>query len=474
MTWRLGIFAVALVPRLVIAFVTFGAVDNVHNIRNFVRMLDGLRIETPYLPGLELVLWVAGMATYETPLPVLFPWKVLPLVCDALIALLLFDATRDRRAGLLYALLPVPLFIACVHPQWDSLFLLPLLLAVVFADEKPVLAGVALVVSIVAKPVAIPLAILLVPRSRRGALRFIGGAAVATIIYVVTLAATGHMPDLQGIVQYASGGVQVFGLTFRPHNRIIPVAGALALAAFLWFRNRCMRGEAVLLFFAVVLGLSGLSVQYLGWILPFAVLCRRDRFVALYGLAAGLFVLFYYQVPEINLFHIEDLGALAMLKPLGRLAPPPPPAWAGVALQILGNAVVPLLLLGFAALEVVKMLMKRAVAATPVGPMHGAERGAIAAAALFALAAAWAAMQPRIDPMQYVAHVDKRVEEYDVVRYRGPHIQRGLKVWIARSLVEEGVAHRAINAATLGVLWILLASGFAAISSRADGRRDGS
>lgn len=469
MKWRLAIFAAALIPRLVIAFVTFGAVDNVHNIRNFVRMLDGLRIETPYLPGLELVLWVAGVATYETALPVLFPWKVLPLVCDALIALLLFDATHSRRAGLLYALLPVPVFIACVHPQWDSLFLLPLLLAVVFADEKPVLAGIALVVSIVAKPVAIPLAILLVPRNRRGALRFIGGVAAATAVYAAILAATGHWPDLQGIVQYASGGVRVFGLAFRPHNRIIPVAAAIALAALLWFRNRCTRGEAVMLFFAVVLGLSGLSVQYLVWILPFAVLCRRYLFVATYTLCAGTFVLLYYHVPQINLFHIEDLGALAMLKGVAWLGPVP--VAAGGAARILGNMVVPLLLLGFAAFEMVKMLMRR-LPLTPAVSPRGAERSAIAVAVLFAFAAIWAAMQPRIDATRYVAHVERRIGEYDVVRYRGPHVRAGMKVWIARSLVEDGVAHRAVNATTIGVLWIILAAGFAAISSRADGRRD--
>lgn len=466
---RLAVFLIALGVRLVIAYVTFGAVDNVHNIRNFVRMLDGLPIETPYLPGLELVLWVAGVATYVTPLPVLFPWKVLPLVCDALIALLLFDATRDRRAGLLYALLPVPILVACVHPQWDSLFLFPLLLALVLAEERPVLAGVALVVSIIAKPVALPVAILLVPRNRRGALRFLGGAVAAVAAYAIVLVITNHIPDLQGILQYASGGVQVFGLAFRPRNRIVAVLAALALTAFLYFRNRCSRAEGVMLFFAVVLGLSGLSVQYLGWILPFAVLCRRYSFVALYSLVAGLFVLLYYHVPQINLFHIEDLGALAMLKPLAWLGPLP--VEAGGLARMLGNVVVPLVLLGFAVFEVVKMLMRRLPLA-PYVSARGAERAGLVLAVLFAIAVAWAAMQPRIDAMQYVTHVERRIGEYDVVRYRGPHVRAGMKVWIARSLVEEGVANRIVNATTIGVLWILLAAGFAAISSRADGRRD--
>ncbi len=104
---RLAVLAAALLPRIIVAYVTLGSVDAIHCLRNFVRMLDGLRIDTPYLPGIELVLWVSGVVTYYSPLPVLFPWKLAPLVADALIepdvkvAACCRLQTRDRRGGFL-------------------------------------------------------------------------------------------------------------------------------------------------------------------------------------------------------------------------------------------------------------------------------------------------------------------------------------------------------------------------------------
>lgn len=468
---RFAVVAAALLPRIVVGYVTLGSVDAIHCLRNFVRMLEGVRIDTPYLPGIELVLWVSGVVTYYSPLPVLFPWKLAPLIADALIALLLFDATNDRRAGFLYALIPIPIIVACVHPQWESMFLYALLVAVLFADRKPALAGVALVASIIVKPVAVPLAILLLPRDRRGALAFLGGGAAAAIVYAVILAATGMLPDLQGIVQYAGGGVQVFGLAFRPHNRLVPVLGALAVVSFLWFRRRCTRAEAVMLFFAITVGLSGLSVQYLAWIVPFAVLCRRWRFLALYTIAAGLFLLFYYLLPVINLPHIDDLGGFALLHPLGAFGPPPPAEWVHPLMQLNGNVVIPLLLLGFAAFELVRLLAKPRPAEE-----HAIETRALipAAAALlvFGIVMVWAAAMPDIDAPTWIARVEQRIGEYDAVRYRGPGVRAGMKVWLARTLLEPRAANRIVNVTTIGIAWITIAALVAALSSRANGRRD--
>lgn len=472
---RFAVLAAALLPRIVVAFVTLGSVDAIHCLRNFVRMLDGVRIDTPYLPGIELVLWVSGVVTYYSPLPVLFPWKLAPLVADALIALLLFDATKGRRAGFVYALIPIPIIVACVHPQWESLFLYALLVSVLFADRKPALAGVALVASIIVKPVAVPLAILLLPRERRGALAFLGGGAAAIAVYVAILAATRTLPDLYGIVQYAGGGVQVFGLPFRPHNRLVPVVGALAVVSFLWFRRKCTRAEAVMLFFAISVGSSGLSVQYLAWIVPFAVLCRRWLFVALYTIAAGLFLFFYYLLPEINLRHVEDLGGFALLHPLGAFGPPPPAEWVHPLMQLTGNAVIPLLLLGFAAFEIVRFLAKPRM--TPQEHAIGTRALIPAAAALvlFGIVMAWAAAMPDVDAYSWIARVEQRIGEYDAVRYRGPAVQPGMKVWLARTLLEPAAANRVVNVTTIGISWIALAAVaalIAALSSRANGQRD--
>jgi len=468
---RLAVFAAALLPRAIVAFLTFGAVDAVHNFRNFLLLVAGREIVTPYLPGIELVLWIEGLLGYRTALPVMFAWKLLPVLCDALIALLLYDAAADAATGtrraLLYAIAPVPIVVCAIHPQWDSLFLYPLLLALIAVEipstRAAAVAGAALVLSIVAKPVAAPLALFLFPRSRRAIVAFLAGAAATLLLYAALLYATGLFPTLarvRGVLQYAAGGVQVFGLAFRPHDRFIPVIAALALCAFVYFRGRCSRNEAVLLFFAITLGLSGLSVQYLCWIVPFAILCDRLRFLALYSAVAGIFCLFYYEAPVVNLPHIDDLGAYGLLHPFGAFGPPMPPLWIRDVVRIDGNILLPLLLLGFAAWRLAAMLAGGERATTPAPEPHLARYAAPAAALLIALAvgAAWAAAQPRVDPDAYVVRIEQKIEAYDVVRYRGPSGTPGSKVWLARSLVEPEHAHRVINVTTVGLVAVLLSA----------------
>jgi hypothetical protein len=468
---RLAVFAAALLPRLGVAFLTFGAVDAVHNFRNFLLLIAGREIVTPYLPGVELVLWLEGLLGYRTALPVMFAWKLLPVVCDALIALVLYDAAADScigtRRALLYAFAPVPVYICAIHPQWDSLFLYPLLLALIAveipATRAAALAGAAVVVSVIAKPVAAPLVLFLFPHLRRRVFAFAGGALATLAAYAAAVAATGLLPTLtrlRGVVQYAEGGVQVFGLAVRPHDRLIPVAAALAIVAFVYFRGRCSRNEAVLLFFAITLGLSGLSIQYLCWIVPFAVLCGRTRFLTLYSVVAGTFCVFYYQAPVVNLPHVDDLGAYGLLHPFGAFGPPLPPLWIRDLLRIDGNILLPLLLIGFAALRIGGMIATRDRAAGFPPDPHLARYAMPAAALLVALAlgAVWAAMQPRVNPDAYVVRIEQKIAAYDVVRYRGPSGTPGTKVWIARSLAEPGVAHRVLNATTFALVAVLLSA----------------
>jgi hypothetical protein len=137
--------------------------------------------------------------------------------------------------------------------------------------------------------------------------------------------------------------------------------------------------------------------------------------------------------------------------------------------------VIPLLLLGFASIEMVRMLSR------PSGIQQAAENAVtprrvlipgIAVAVLLALATAWAATQRPMDPSAYVVRIEKRIEEYDVVRYRGPGIQPGSKVWLARSLRQPGVAHPIANATTISLVWIAVSSLAAALAAlRVSSRR---
>ncbi|HEX8169929.1 MAG TPA: hypothetical protein VF824_05245 [Thermoanaerobaculia bacterium] len=467
---RLGVFLAALIPRAIVAYVTFGAVDAVHNFRNFLLLTGGRDIVTPYLPGIELLLWIEGLLGYAAPLPVMFAWKLAPLLCDALIALLLYDMAPDAksglRRGLLYAIAPVPIYVCSIHSQWDSLFLYPLLLALSLVDlkrrRKSMIAGIAFVVSLIFKPIAAPLILLLIPKTRERIVAFVTGAAGAMVAYAAILYFTGTWPSvyrLLGVVQYAAGGVQVFGLAFRPHDRLIAVAGAIAVAAFVYFRGRCTRAEGMLIFLAITLGLSGLSVQYLCWILPFAILCERWIFVTLYGLAAGFFCVYYYQSPYVNLLNIDHLGAYGLLHPLGRFGPPLPPRAIRPLLQLDGNLIIPLLLLGFAAFRVTAMLARDERARDE--PIEPHLSPALAFVVLIAIGATWAALQPRVDPDTYVVRVEQKIGAYDVVRYRGRSGAPGTKLWLARSLLEPGVANPIVNATNIALAAVTAAAAMA-------------
>lgn len=470
---RIAVLAATLVPRLVIGYLTFGSVDAIANFRNTLRILAGLAIDAPYLSSLELWLWISSVIAFYTDVPLIFPFKLLPIACDALIAILLFDSNPDRRSGfrtaMLFAIAPVSIIISAIHPQWDSIWMSFLLLALILVRlQKPSAdagAGVALVLSVIMKPIAAPLALVLLPLTKRRAAAFIGGGAIAVAVYLAILAATGLFPtvreDVLGIIHYASGGVRLFGLPYRPFDRFWMTLAILGILLALYFAKRITRDEVALLFLTGAIGVSGLSPQYLCWVVPFALLCERTRFLALYSLAAGIFLIFYYQMPIVNLPNAENLGTLGMIHPFGAFSPPLPDPRLRPPLLVLGNLVIPLLCLALVAWRIVWVFVKDERAADVQSPPP-AMRYLLPAIVLLAgigAATIWATLQPPLDPDAYVMRVEEKVRDYDVVRYRGPTMMRpGSKIWVARSLLEPGVANPVLNIRTVGIAWVLVAA----------------
>lgn len=459
---RWAVLAVALAVRLMIGFITFGAVDLLANMSDSARVLAGTLADTPYLPFNEVWLWIAAHLAVHAPLPAAFAYKLLPLVFDALIALLLFDATSDRRAAWLYALAPVPIVIMAVHGQWDSQWMYFVLLGLVFVRlahlSGPVAAGAAIVLAIAAKPVAAPLALFLLPLTWRRAAAYTAGGTAMLLLYIAVLWQTGSLltfDELLGIVRYAQRGVVLFGLPHIPVPRlwsILVTAGALFL---LIARQKLTREEAVLLFLTATMGLSGLAPQYLCWLMPFALLCGRMRFAAIYGLIVGLFLLIYYQLPALNVFNIENMGAWAFLKPLGGLSPTIPDVRWRVVARFTGNLAIPLFCLGYVGFELIRILRRRD-AAMPLAGSRPRTAPLFITIALVLAAFGWTRLHPRPSPMQLASAIQQKAESYDVVRYRGaiPPDKRPLPIWIARSYVERGVTNRFLNINTLGVIWI--------------------
>ena len=468
---RLAVLAAAFLPRLLIGAVTFGSEDGVASLRNSLAIFQGGWADTPYLPFIEHWIWTAGVIAYYTGIAVMIPYKLLPIAADALIALLLHDAEADPkrglRNGLLYALSPIAIWISAVHMQWDSLWMYFLLLALLLLRLPGMipaaLAGASLVLSVAAKPIALPLSIVLLPLVRRRALAFVAGGGAMAAIYAGILAAIGWLlsPDnLFFIGRYAHKGVQLFGLPHHPFSRLW---SALAILAALWLLcvlKKLTREEAVLLFFCALMGVAGLSPQYLCWLVAFAILTGRTRFLGVYTLLAGLFLVLYYRLPVVNRISVDNMGAYGFLKSLGGFSPPAGgPEMRTIAL-LLGNYAIPLFCLGYVIYEVMRVLRSDARRTEPAAQtrpiLYLLPLGIVAGCVL--LAAAWARTFPPIETRAYIYRIEQKITaQYDVVRYPRRVAGRG-KIWVPRSAMEEGRANRVFHAANLAAVWVLAAA----------------
>lgn len=452
---RLAVLIAALAVRLVVAFAAFSAVDGIESLRNSVRVLGGTWAHTPYLPFIELWIWISAKLAMATDLPLLFLYKLLPLVMDALIAVLLHD-TRGTRTGLLYAFAPIPIIVACVTAQWDAIWLYFLLLALVVAGAS---SGAAYVLSFLVKPVAAPLGLVLVPRARKPALAFLAGGALVAAVYLAVLYAVGWPLTKQTflfMVEYAQRGVQLFGLPQLPVNRLWASLAALAVIVVLQVKGRVTRDEAVLLFFAAVLGLSGLGPQYLAWVIPFALFSGRTRFAAVFTLVAGIFLILFYRLPFVNRLNVENLGAYGLLRPLGGWGPGTGGETMRVVAVLLGNYAVPLICLGFFGVEVVRAILRERQAGTPA--LHHARRlvtPLLLAVAMVGIGTIWAASRPAVKDVDFIVRTEQKIEAYDVVRYRGRDMA-GVKVWVPRT------GRSGVNTANLAMVWVVAWSAAAA------------
>jgi hypothetical protein len=464
---RMPVLAVALIVRLFAAWVTFGSSDLVASFRNTLRVFHGQLAVTPYLPFIELWMWIAGALVQWTPIAAPFAYKLLPSICDALVVLLLIDGDRgsrlSSRAAWLYALAPIPVFINAIHGQWDGIWIYCLLLAVLLARDESVpasvSAGVFFAISVIVKPIAVPLVFIVMPLRRRNAVGFFCGSLASGVLYAGIAAAVRMLPtidQLSGIVHYGAGGIQLFGLPSHPVPRLwstlLVAAGLTALTRL----RRVTAGDAILLFFCSVLGFSGLAPQYLCWLIPFGLYAGRTKFMAAYGLITGVFLALYYEVPVLNRINFENLGAYGLHVPLGRFSPVTPPAVIGTIAQVLGNFLIPLLATSYFLFHIVKQSTKKPRPATTSAPTDMARliAPALLVAGFVTLLALWAAMRPAIDDKAFIARIDQKVKSYDVQRFRSP-LTQGEKIWIARSFLEPAAGSPITNVANLAIVWSL-------------------
>ena len=495
-TGRIWIFVVAVVSRCVVGWIFFGSVDLTNAMLYSAQLFDGApasTINVPYLPGIyQFLVWLSGVLAVHTALPLAFCYKLFPIFFDGALAVLVHDARlpdrrRARNAGFLYALAPVSIIITALHTQWDAIafcfLLLSFLLIAKRSEKASVLAGFAFVVSVLVKPVAIPFLPLLFPAPwrmfnadhRRRTIATIGGIAVCAGIYLVVMFAMGdpvQMAHIENVLKYARGGVQLIGLPRLigwAESRLFNLVPVLLLVPLYW-KRLIRREEAVLLILCALFGTSGLSPQYLLWLVPFFLVCGRERFAALYTLVAGIFLVIYYHHPGLTGFNMENLGAYAPLKPLSWLAPAATFMTAKTFLfGALGNVVLAVSLLIYFVVAVVKSgrrepMDEQETELSPsqlLGPV-------LVGIAVVVLAGMVAWTLPGTTREQFEQTVATKTAHYAMDRYEGPGlVNRHEPTWVIRAYSGRPVTPSPVDATTIGYVWILLWAGAAWRTKRA-------
>lgn len=277
----------------------------------------------PYLP---LQMYWSALARWSAD-AVSFPFvkivRLAPIAADVGIALLLFLSLRRSwpagvalRGGLLYALNPISVLVSAYHGQFDAIPALAILLALYFLENSPLLTGGWLGLGILSKSwpaLALP-SLLVGVKGWKGKL-LLGGTAVAIPLAGTILYTNLFGVDLVVVLKEALGynrGIGVWGYTYffrllsvlspdlaGPYRWLLGYGRYLTLAALglVWLirARKEPPGDGILTilvtFFAVT---HAFSIQYLVWVVPFAILAHQDRWLRRYTLGAFAYMFLAY------------------------------------------------------------------------------------------------------------------------------------------------------------------------------------
>jgi hypothetical protein len=313
----------------------------------------------PYLPfqmyWMALARWLSNMLH----VPFVKVVRLAPIGADVAIALLIFlylyrskPMKESLHGGLLYAVNPIPVFVSAYHGQFDAIPSLFLLLAVVMTSKSNFLAGGWLGLGILSKswPVLALPSLWAKAKEWRRRLLLLGGTALAPLIglgaYLLLFQA-----QARTVLSRALGynwGVGVWGYTYL--FRLLSILKTEHTEAFTWLvqNGRYLTltalglvwllkarkeplAESVLTilvtFFAVT---HAFSIQYLMWVVPFAVLNQAYRWLHRYTLSAFAYMFLAYMTlilemhitnflpwPQADWFIIMPAGLPAWLVAVG-------------------------------------------------------------------------------------------------------------------------------------------------------------
>lgn len=249
--------------------------------------------------------------------------KIEPVLADVAIALVLFASLLRASSlktafagGLLYAVNPIPVFVAAYHGQFDAMAILPVLLSLYSLGAHNWLSGIWLGVGILVKSWPVLALPSLLTGIKTWNQRFVfltlaGLVPVLAILFYVV----GFESDVTRVLSRAisyNRGIGVWGYTylFRLIAYFVPASTdfytwittlgrffTLAGLGFAWFwrarKETPQDGILTILvtFFAIT---HAFAIQYMMWLIPFAILSGDLKWLRRYTIAAFLYMFIAY------------------------------------------------------------------------------------------------------------------------------------------------------------------------------------
>lgn len=274
----------------------------------------------PYLPMQMYAIGAALYAARQTVVPFVVWVKLPAILADVGITAVIFQTSRRQanpttfyRHGLLYALNPISLLVSAYHGQFDAVAVLLLLLSWYFYQfHQQNRSAIALGFAILNKTwpaVFLPIAFLRLPIWHNKlvyALVAVGIPTAFTLFYIVLFTADpvpmltralthagvagywGHSAILAVAARFAGWLQPAYEGLVRIQRPLLLLTG---LAALWHTRNQDPLNALVTIILAEFAVSVGMGIQWLLWVVPFAILSNDTRWLRLYSLTGSLFLL---------------------------------------------------------------------------------------------------------------------------------------------------------------------------------------
>lgn len=282
----------------------------------------------PYLP-LQMywsacALWLSNMSGIDFVRIV----RLLPIIADvAIVGVLLLARSvlpsfaQRCHVALLYALNPIPVFVAAYHGQFDALPVVLLLVAAIWLYHQPTISGLALGAGILAKswPVLGLPVLLAQSRAWRSRITLLLGILLVPLIGVIVYTWM-FQADPVRVVQTAMGynrGIGIWGYTYAfrlgqdiSGNKALMhwmitngrwfTLGALAVVWWIRARHEPPVNGVLTILVCFLAFTHAFAIQYLVWPVAFALLANDTHWLRRYTLAAYLYMVATYSILILN------------------------------------------------------------------------------------------------------------------------------------------------------------------------------